>query len=493
MNKLKIVERLKRYHFEFKHLTVLFIILISFQIIISFIHKTSLKRFLINTQEWYQQHSAERVANLTTTTLELLLETVQTRDSVNDAHKRKIIQFFNVILSQQIIQSNIEQICILIDINGSLYSIDDGEVLYSILFDDRENILVDTTKYSLARKLFLENRDKIIQNEEILSLLEEKNTYHIFVPFLPKGEVVGAVYMKNMPDFSFITYEIISNYEEITIIYSVLIILGLIAMYYISSYTLKERNEVQKKLLEENARSLKQKIEHDKESLFTKRIYHTHHKAEKVMGFIKEDIRKLSINNINEIKYRVIKYSNFISRIIYNMKWYDPPIQTIRNNAFKTNINEVITFIVDNILLRTTTKLNNFEVILDLDQNIPSLPINEYVIWEVIEPLIQNSIDHNPRQNLRITIHSINEADKKRSLLVIADNGRGIAVELLEKDKSCIKKVFLENVTTKKNEIQNNGYGCYIAYEISKQRCGWEIDAENIPEGGCKFMITIPH
>lgn len=67
------------------------------------------------------------------------------------------------------------------------------------------------------------------------------------------------------------------------------------------------------------------------------------------MGFIKEDLRKLSSENINEIKYRVSKYSNFISRVIYDMKWYDPPIQTIRNAMFKTNLNEVIKFIVNNI------------------------------------------------------------------------------------------------------------------------------------------------
>jgi len=53
-----------------------------------------------------------------------------------------------------------------------------------------------------------------------------------------------------------------------------------------------------------------------------------------------------------------------------------------------------------------------------------------------------------------------------------------------------IKNIFLENVTSKQTGLQNSGYGCYIAYEISK-RCGWEIDAENLSEGGCRFTITI--
>ncbi|MEW6061564.1 MAG: histidine kinase, partial [Bacteroidota bacterium] len=73
-------ESLGQYRFEIRHLTVLFIILIVFQIIISFIHKISLQKILVNTQEWYQQDSAERLANLTTTSLELLLESRSKND-----------------------------------------------------------------------------------------------------------------------------------------------------------------------------------------------------------------------------------------------------------------------------------------------------------------------------------------------------------------------------------------------------------------------------
>ena len=38
------------------------------------------------------------------------------------------------------------------------------------------------------------------------------------------------------------------------------------------------------------------------------------------------------------------------------MKWYDPPVQTIRNAAFRTDLNEVIRFIVENIFNRTARK-----------------------------------------------------------------------------------------------------------------------------------------
>ena len=76
MSKKNVIEKFKEYHFEFKHLTVLFVVLFLFQLVISFINKASIRDFLSNTQEWYQQDSAEKLANLTTTSLELIVKQV---------------------------------------------------------------------------------------------------------------------------------------------------------------------------------------------------------------------------------------------------------------------------------------------------------------------------------------------------------------------------------------------------------------------------------
>ncbi len=103
---------------------------------------------------------------------------------------------------------------------------------------------------------------------------------------------------------------------------------------------------MQAQLFAEHEEYLKNQIRLEKESLFTKRIYHTHHKAEKIMGFIKEDVRKMDPGNLDELKMRVVTYSNFMSRIIYDMKWYDQDANTIVNPIFRTNINAVIDFVV---------------------------------------------------------------------------------------------------------------------------------------------------
>ena len=74
---------------------------------------------------------------------------------------------------------------------------------------------------------------------------------------------------------------------------------------------------------------------------------------------------------------------------------------------------------------------------------------------------------------------------------MISDNGEGIKKDLLEKGDKGIKRIFLENESTKKIGGTNSGYGCFIAYQMAVGRCGWELDAENIKEAGCMFTIKI--
>jgi len=296
--------------------------------------------------------------------------------------------------------------------------------------------------------------------------------------------------MKNIPDFSTITTELLMSYNQIAIIYVSLILLGLLTMYYISSYTMKERDSANQKLFDEQQKHFKEQIEHEKETLFTKRIYHTHHKAEKVMGFIKDDLRNLSNENINETKQKVTKYANFVARAIYDMKWYDPPLQTIRNPLFNTDINEAINFIVENIFLRISSKIEKINFKLNLDPNVPKIKINEFVVWEIIEPLIQNSIDHAPDYNITIAITTRYVPETKESFLIVEDDGKGIEPELLEINENGIQKIFLENITTKKVVERSAGYGCYIAHQLSTKRCGWNLAAENL-EKGCRFTITM--
>jgi signal transduction histidine kinase len=486
-------DSMRKYRFEIWHLSILFIVLIIFQIVVSFVHKISLQKFLVKTQVWYQQESAERLANLTTTSLELLLEAKSQNQKLPKEEIRKIVQDFNIIFSQQKLHQNVQEVCLLVAYDTSIVAIDDGKVLYSYTFEHQKDLPLPEISHAEAITLYRKLNNEISGSEQIKTVLEGKQTFHIFVPFVPRGEYLGAVYMKNTPDFSLITREIISSYNETAVTYSALILVGLLAMFYISSFTLRARNEAQQQLFEEQKKHLTEQINVQNELLFTKRIYHTHHKAEKVMGFIREDIHNLSRQNIIRVKNRIDKYASFIARVIYDMKWFDPPIQTIRSPLFHTNLNDVIRFLVKNIFQRVSNNAGVFDFVLDLDENIPPVPINEYVVWEILEPLVQNALDHADVEQVTVTVSTRLEADHGRMVVSIRDNGRGIAPWLLEKDVDGVKKIFLENTTTKRvGNDQHSGYGCYIAREIALQRCGWDLDADNVPEGGSRVLVIIP-
>jgi signal transduction histidine kinase len=485
----KLAESVKQHHFQLKHLMVLFLVLGMFFVGVSIVQKTTLKNLLINTQNWYQRDSAEMMANLTATSIELLLETTALSSSANQLNAQNVIQALNIILSQQKLQQHAQEVCLLIERADNIVVIDNGKALYEYFFLGNLTYKEVPPQYEPAVNLY---RQKIEQgfkeNEEIFSYVEDNGIFHVFVPFVPKGELQGALYVKNMPDFSFITTEIIASYDETALIFATMIVLGLLAMFYISSYTIKERDITQKLLYEERESHIRELLERQKEEQFTKRIYHTHHKAEKIMGFMKEDLRQLSVENITDIKNRMMRYANFISRVIYDMKWYDPPIQAIRSPIFSTDVNDIITFLVKHIFLRTSRQAN-FSISLDLDEHFPRININEFVVWEVIEPLIQNAIEHAGKEELEITIQTRYFPERNIGEILIIDNGIGIKPELMEKTETGVKKIFLENISTKGR--MNSGYGCYLAYDIAQRRCGWQLDVENMKNGGCRFTLTV--
>ncbi len=491
MSKKKIIEKFKEYHFQFKHLTVIFIVLFVFQIIISFINKSSIQSFFNSTQNWYQKDSAERLANLTSTTFELLLETINNKNYIDSEEQNRITKAFDIIFSQEVLQHNIEEMCIFIEKKNKFYVINDGKTLFKVLYIDSTSNVASPDNFSQAVSLYRNVHKFLISNEQIRSIITNSRTFNTFVPLVLRGEYIGAVYMRNTPDLSFISSQIMMNYDETSVLYLALISLGLLSMYFVSSYTVKERDEAQKLLFEEHEKNIKKQITFEKELAFTKRIYHTHHKAEKIVGFIKGDLKLLSPENINTVKFRVSKYANFISRIIYDMKWYEPPVQAIRNPNFKTNINEVMKFIVEHIFLRSFKKSSLFNIKLELDDILPLVQVNEFVVWEIIEPLIQNSIDHAGIPKIEINIKTIYDDNCKKSKIIISDNGFGISAGLMEINTKGFKKIFEENISTKKAEMRNTGYGCYLAHEFCT-RCGWKLDVDNLPgNSGCAFTITI--
>ena len=220
--------------------------------------------------------------------MELLFENLFMNHSYSQLEDTKMIYSFNVIFKQQLMQRAIDDICLILIKDRRIYVIDSGQKLEAYLNSELEPYGVNTSNHSSAVELFLSIKDKIRSSEVIYSSLENQKTYNILVPFVPDGEYLGVMYMKITPDFSFLTEEIGANFDKFSLIYSFLIFIGLIAIFMVSSQAVKERNDAQEKLFEEHKDLIKKEIRYEKESIFTKRIYHTHHKAKKLSALLKK-------------------------------------------------------------------------------------------------------------------------------------------------------------------------------------------------------------
>ena len=490
---MKLPQKFESYHFEIQHILVLFIVVVVFQTALSFINNQSTHQIFQEAMGYYRRDSAERVADLTTTAMELLIEHGRNDAPSDDNRRESTIRSFDKLLSQQMLQRNIDEVYLLVKQGGNVLALREGEEIYDLYLDPDPVLEIENQPAAEnALQYYHDHYQSLVGEEQIISSLEGNNTFHVLVPFYDRGEIAGATYMRVTPDVAGFLSLIESAYSQSGLLFTGLILVGFLAMFFIYSYTAQERDEVRHQLCDQRSKQLREQVEHQKESLFTKRIYHTHHKAEKVMGFIKEDLRSLEDSNLNETRDRVTKYANFVSRVIYDMKTYDPPLHVIRNPIFRTNINEVIQFVVDNIFQRvyTISRSNAVQVKLELAENLPIVHINEYVIWEIIEPLIQNSIEHNVDHNLVLEIRTRYDKAGGRLTVEICDNGKGFPDELLEVDKQGRKLLFMESVSTKEGS-QNSGYGCYLAWEISR-RCDWVLDAHNNDEGGACFILQAP-
>ncbi|MGE5498026.1 MAG: ATP-binding protein, partial [Syntrophothermus sp.] len=313
----------------------------------------------------------------------------------------------------------------------------------------------------------------------------------VFIPFTPNGEFLGVLYMKIVPDLSSISHDFAGSYNNVSFVYVLLVTGGLLIIYIVFSLTLKAKESAQQLAGQEHEKFIKEKIEREKENTFTRRIYHAYHKAEKIIGFINMDLGLLKEKNSPEVRDRMQKYSNFIGRVIYDMKYYDPPIHSIISPMFITDVNEVCRFVIDNLFLRVWRSSGMYEFRQEYAQDIPIINVNEYVIWEVVEPVIQNSIVHNSDRKIIIKIKTVYLPEENKILLSISDNGKGIAPELLESDSQGIQKLFLENVSTRNSVERQFGYGCYISYSLAAKYCGWKMSARNLADGGCEFLVEI--
>ena len=480
--------KLRDYHFEVYHFIILTIVIILSQVLLSYLNMSSTENLLNKTMENYKLETAERQSDFITSSIELFLQKfVEYPYNQNDITQS--VESIDYLIYQQLLQKNVEDFCLVFYFGNKIQMLDSGKDILNYVVKRKLPQSNSGKKRSLVKKYFSGAVNDIFNNEEIKSFVENGKTFHVFVPFSIKGEVIGAVYQKITPDVAKMKSIISSSFSYTGAWVSAIILFSLLLVFIFTNYVINERDIAKAELYNQKEKQLTQLIETRKEASFARRIYHAHHKVEKIIGFAKEDLRKMSENIYPEISVRLNKYMNFIGRVIYGMKTVNPPVQVIRNPRFNTDINGLLKFIVNNIFRRVYKEGDQYKFEMHLDENCPLIHVNEFVAWELFEPVINNAIDHNKSHKTKITISSNFDSLNKQIVVKIMDDGEGIKQKYLEVDESGVQKIFKENVSSKNNS-DNSGYGCYIAYENCR-RCGWSINARN-NETGAVFTILIP-
>lgn len=483
-------KKFKLFHFELYHFILILLIIILSQILIPIINNRAIDNYLNRTIDLYRWDVAERIADQTTVSLELFFYRLQEMSDPPETLQKATVEAIDMIIFQQKLQRSIDDFCIILGKKENIKFYEDGASLYSAIINKKTNDVNQTGNLRHAIKDWYKSVAGKIFDDELIQYRQEGNLYfHFLVPFSMRGEVIGALFMKINPDLSEMESSIVSSFQQSGLLFSLFILLCLFGLFLMTTFLLRERDQAQELLYQKREKRLTKEIENRKEEMFVRRIYHAHHKVEKIIGFVKKDLTKWPENIHPDISQRVNKYMNFIGRVIYGMKTANPPVQVIRNISFNTDINFLIRFIIDNIFRRVYKEGDQYLFNLNLNKDLPLVHVNEYVIWEIFEPLINNAIEHNKNHMTTITISSHYNKPKKEISVAIKDNGVGIKTEFLTKDESGIRKIFKENISDKDN-TDNSGYGCYIAYENCK-RCGWKLDVLNHKDGA-EFLITIP-
>ena len=157
--------------------------------------------------------------------------------------------------------------------------------------------------------------------------------------------------------------------------------------------------------------------------------------------------------------------------------------QNWKNDFSRININSVI----ENSILLLEYKLSSrcVNVVKQFDERLPRVNGNEIQFQQVIVNLLNNSIQsfENAFRRDRIVSFSTRTEDGC-CVIEVSDNGPGIRGDVID-------KIFDPFFSTKKDSA-GMGFGLSIAKNIISGMDG-TIVAENLRDGGARFVITIPY
>lgn len=142
----------------------------------------------------------------------------------------------------------------------------------------------------------------------------------------------------------------------------------------------------------------------------------------------------------------------------------------------------VLTEIVDGVNERMHRQLTSFQIIIDIDDDYPLIPVDYSLMEQVFTNLMNNSTKYAPRGST-ISI-SASLADQSTALIKVVNEGPHVTPDHLDRIFDKFYRM------TDPQRVSGIGLGLSICRGIVEAH-GGRIWAENIPEG-LAFMFTIP-
>ncbi|MGE5804850.1 MAG: hypothetical protein ACM34M_03600, partial [Ignavibacteria bacterium] len=112
---MKLSSKFHEVRFEWRHILIIFLTLVIFMVFVTHLQQNTISTLLSDTMDWYKQNSAEQIGNLSTTSLELLLESESLDEYEDHATREKnLIHALNSILKQPLMKRNVEEMCVIL-------------------------------------------------------------------------------------------------------------------------------------------------------------------------------------------------------------------------------------------------------------------------------------------------------------------------------------------------------------------------------------------
>lgn len=179
-------------------------------------------------------------------------------------------------------------------------------------------------------------------------------------------------------------------------------------------------------------------------------------------------------NYVDKILFNVRRLSKLVENILLLSKVDN---QTIQKKQTRFRLDEQIR----QAIVSQEAAWDKKEIEFDVDLESIEYFGNESLLLHVWNNLLSNAIKFDPQGGF-IRMKLVREGDY--ILFTIDDNGPGIR----EEDKKHIFDRFFQSESS--HEQEGNGLGLALVKQILKLS-GGEIQAENLPGGGCRFTVTL--